>query len=213
MYARAFDAASLDNVPSFAEFLDNMVDTPRWGRIKVDVAFGGVYYAIVDVEQIELDIAAGHARELAEAGIELKLLLAEQIQVKHPTLAGIDEIAYVMFRKVEPDGAILTCTTLRPGRVDRSPCGTGSSANLATLLARGEISVGDRRTSRSIIGGEFLAEAIGETEVGGRRAVLPRITGSGWVYGTERLRISDDDPFARGFALSDSWGPQVNLLG
>jgi proline racemase len=73
--------------------------------------------------------------------------------------------------------------------------------------------VGDRRTSRSIIGGEFLAEAIGETEVGGRRAVLPRITGSGWVYGTERLRISDDDPFARGFALSDSWGPQVNLLG
>jgi proline racemase len=206
-------SVSLDNVPSFAEFLDKMVDTPRWGRIKVDVAFGGVYYAIVDVEQIELDIAPGHARELAEAGIELKSLLAEQIQVEHPTLSGIDEIAYVMFRKREPDGAIRTCTTLRPGRVDRSPCGTGSSANLATLLTRGEISVGDRRTSRSIIGGEFLAEAIGETEVGGRRAVLPRITGSGWVYGTERLRISDDDPFARGFALSDSWGPQVNLLG
>ncbi|CAN7273269.1 proline racemase family protein [Pararhizobium sp. LjRoot238] len=206
-------SVSLDNVPSFAEVLDKIIDTPRWGRIKVDVAFGGVYYAIVDVGQIQLDIVPKYARDLAEAGIELRSLLAEQVEVKHPTLSGIDEIAYVMFRATEPDGAVRTCTTLQPGRVDRSPCGTGSSANLATLLARGEVSVGDRRTSRSIIGGEFLAEAIGETEVGGRRAVLPRITGRGWVYGTEQLRISGDDPFAHGFALSDSWGPQVDMLG
>ena len=101
----------------------------------------------------------------------------------------------------------------KPGRVDRSPCGTGSSANLATLFARGAIAVGDRRTSRSIIGGEFLAEAIGETEVGGRLAVLPRITGPAYVYGREQLRMSDDDPFVAGFALSDTWGPQVGLLG
>ncbi|MCY1247886.1 4-hydroxyproline 2-epimerase [compost metagenome] len=106
-----------------------------------------------------------------------------------------------------------TCTTLKPGRVDRSPCGTGSSANLATLYARGQVEVGDRRTSRSIIGGEFIAEAIGVTEVGGRPAVLPRITGRGWIYGCEQLRLSEDDPFARGFALSDSWGPEVDTLG
>jgi proline racemase len=118
-----------------------------------------------------------------------------------------------MFRGQEPDGAVRTCTTLKPGRVDRSPCGTGSSANLATLFARGEIGIGDRRTSRSIIGGEFTAEAIGVTEVGGRPAVLPRITGRGWIYGREQLRLSDDDPFKSGFALSDSWGPQVDVLG
>jgi proline racemase len=206
-------SVSLDNVPSFAEALDKVVETPRWGRLMVDVAFGGVYYAIVNVDQIGLEIAPGNARQLAEAGIELKSLLAEQVTVKHPELPGVDEIAYVMFRGREPDGAVRTCTTLKPGRVDRSPCGTGSSANLATLLARGEIAVGDRRMSRSIIGGEFVAEAIGETEVGGRRAVLPRITGQGWIYGRETLRFSDDDPFKRGFALSDSWGPQVDLLG
>ncbi|ARM16401.1 MULTISPECIES: proline racemase family protein [Rhizobium] len=206
-------SVSLNNVPSFAEALDREVETPKWGRIKVDVAFGGVYYALVDVDQLGLDIAPANARLLAEAGIELKSLLAGQVSVAHPVLSGVNEIAYVMFRGREADGAVRTCTTLQPGRVDRSPCGTGSSANLATLYARGEVAVGDSRTSRSIIGGEFLAEAIGETEVGGRRSVLPRITGRAYVYGREQLRMSDDDPFVAGFALSDTWGPQVGLLG
>lgn len=205
-------SVSLDNVPSFAELLDHEIDTPAWGRIKVDIAFGGVYYALVDVGQIGLTIAPENARALAEAGIELKQLLANRVKVQHPTLPGVDEIAYVMFRDREPDGAVRTCTTLQPGRVDRSPCGTGSSANLATLFARGEVSVGDARISRSIIGGEFRAEAIGETEIGGRRAVLPRITGRGYVYGRSQLRLDGDDPFATGFALSDTWGPQVGLL-
>lgn len=205
-------SVSLDNVPSFAEALDRGIDTPKWGRITVDIAFGGVYYALVDVDQLGLDISPGNARTLAEAGIELKSLLSGQVSVRHPVLQGVNEIAYVMFRAVESDGAVRTCTTLQPGRVDRSPCGTGSSANLATLFARGEIHVGDRRTSRSIIGGEFLVEAIGETEIGGRRAVLPRITGRGYVYGREQLQMSDDDPFPGGFALSDTWGPQVHLL-
>ncbi|WP_026187032.1 proline racemase family protein [Ensifer sp. BR816] len=206
-------SVSLDNVPSFAEALDREIETPRWARIKVDIAFGGVYYAIVDVDQVGSEIAPANARYLAEAGIELKSLISEQVAVRHPTLTGVDEIAYVMFRGCEPDGAVRTCTTLKPGRVDRSPCGTGSSANLATLYARGEVAVGDRRTSRSIIGGEFVAEAIGVTEVGGRPAVLPRISGRGWIYGREQLRVFDEDPFRSGFALSDSWGSQVDQLG
>jgi proline racemase len=205
-------SVSLDNVPAFAELLDHEIETPRWGKIKIDIAFGGVYYALVDVGQIGLTIEPNNARSLAEAGVELNGLLAEKVKVKHPTLPGIDEIAYVMFRDIEPDGAVRTCTTLQPGRIDRSPCGTGSSANLAVLHARGVVKVGDGRTSRSIIGGEFHAEAIGETEVGGRKAVLPRITGSGYVFGRSELRVSEDAPFISGFALSDTWGPQVNLL-
>jgi proline racemase len=205
-------SVSLDNVPSFAEHLDREIDTPEWGRIKVDIAFGGVYYALVDVGQIGLSIKPSDARALADAGMKLKRLLAKQVTVKHPTLSGVNEIAYVMFRDHEPDAAVRTCTTIQPGRVDRSPCGTGSSANLATLFARGLVKVGDARTSRSIIGGEFTAEAIGETEIGGRKAVLPRITGRAYLYGRSELRLSGDDPFRAGFALSDTWGPQVDLL-
>ena len=205
-------SVSLDNVPAFVETLDRPVSTPKWGTIRADIAFGGVYYAIVDVDQIGLCIAPEHARELAEAGIEIKALLADRVSVRHPEIPSVDEIAYVMFRGREPDGAVRTCTTLKPGRVDRSPCGTGSSANLAVLHARGEIRIGDATRSRSIIGGEFTAEAIGEAVVGNRKAVLPRITGRAWIYGKEELRVDPADPFSKGFVLSDTWGPQVGDL-
>ena len=205
-------SVSLDNVPCFVEGLAQTINTPRWRKIKADIAFGGVYYAIVDVDQFQLEITPDHARDLAEAGIELKASLAGQISVQHPELPALNEIAYVMFRSQEPDGDVRTCTTLKPGRVDRSPCGTGSSANLAALHARGEVKVGDVRRSRSIIGGEFLTEVVGETTVGGRIAILPRITGQGWIAGREELRLDVDDPFPAGFALSDTWGPQVNQL-
>lgn len=204
-------AVSLDNVPAFVLALDAEVTT-SFGLIRADIAFGGVFYALVDVDKIGLAIIPENARALAEAGIAIKAELAGQIAVSHPDIPGLDDVAYVMFRSREADGSIRTCTTLKPGRVDRSPCGTGSSANLAVMFARGEVAVGDARVSRSIIGGTFTAEAIGEAVVGNMRAVLPRITGQGWVYGREQLRISADDPFARGFALSDTWGSQVDAL-
>jgi proline racemase len=85
-------SVSVDNVPSFAEMLDREIDTPKWGRIRADVAFGGVYYALVDVDQIGLAIEPKNARTLAEAGIELKTLLAQQVTVQHPVLSGVDEM-------------------------------------------------------------------------------------------------------------------------
>ncbi len=206
-------SVSLDNVPAFALEIQRELRTPQWGTIRADIAFGGVFYALVDVNQIGLTIVPEHARALAEAGIAIKSLLKDQVAVAHPEIEGLDEIAYVMFRDIDPDGAVRTCTTLKPGRVDRSPCGTGSSANLAVLHAKGDVKPGDSRISRSIIGGTFKAEAIGETHVGNRKAVLPRITGKAWIYGREQLRIDADDPFPKGFALSDSWGPQVGELG
>jgi proline racemase len=202
-------SVSLDNVPCFVEALDRRIETPAWGTIRADIAFGGIHYAIVDVDQVGLAIDPKNARALADAGIELKEIIGRQAEVSHPELPGMTEIAYVMFRSIEPDNAIRTCTILTAGRVDRSPCGTGSSANLACLYARGEAKVGDSRRSRSIIGGEFLVEAISETTIGGRPAVVPRITGQAWIYGREELRVDMADPFPKGFALSDAWGPHL----
>ncbi len=205
-------SVSLDNVPAFVHALDVPVETPDWGTITADIAYGGVFYAHVDADKVGLRIVPEQARALAEAGTELKSLLKEQVSVAHPEIPSLDEIAYVMFREYQPDGSVITCTTLKPGRVDRSPCGTGSSANLAILHARGRLKTGDRRISRSIIGGEFTAEMLGETTVGCRPAVLPRITGQAYVFGRQELRLDPADPFATGFAMSDTWGPQVGEL-
>ena len=204
------ELVSLDNVPAFVEQLDAKINTPRWGTIRADLAFGGVYYALVDADQVGVELLPSNARDLAEAGIELKSLIAEQVSVQHPEHPSLDTIAYVMFRERESRNVVRTCTTLMPGRVDRSPCGTGSSANLAVLHARGELGVGEVQYSRSIIGGEFRAEILGVTSVGGRPAILPRITGSAWIYGVERLRVDEADPFTHGFALSDAWGSRVD---
>ncbi|WP_341313534.1 proline racemase family protein [Paraburkholderia sp. IMGN_8] len=197
---------SLDMVPAFVEQLDMNVQTPDFGNIRADVAFGGVYYALVDVDQIGLEIAPENARQLAEIGVKLKGLINAQVQVQHPLFPQINEVAYVMFRNRINDDLYQTCTTLPPGRVDRSPCGTGSSANLATLAARGLVNVGSRLKSRSTIGGEFNVELLGKTEVGGRPAVLPRVQGRAWVYGIQQLGVDPDDPLAAGFMLSDTWG-------
>jgi proline racemase len=197
---------SLDMVPAFVEQLDVGIETARFGTIKADIAFGGVYYALIDVDQVGLTIAPEHARELAELGVALKGVINGQIRVQHPLYPAVDEVAYLMFRNRVGDTLYQTCTTLPPGRVDRSPCGTGSSANLAALAARGLVDAGSRLKSRSIIGGEFDIELLGKTEVSGRPAVLPRVTGRAWVYGLQQIGVDPDDPLAAGFMLSDTWG-------
>ncbi len=199
-------SVSLDMVPSFVEHLDVVIQTDEFGPVKADIAFGGVYYALIDVEQVGLSIEAGKARELANAGVRLRGIINEQVSVKHPLIDSLNEVAYVMFRNRINQLTWQTCTTLPPGRVDRSPCGTGSSANLATLSARGQVAPGDQLISRSTIGGEFEVEILGLTEVGDRAAVLPRITGRAWVYGMHQIGVDPDDPLSDGFMLSDTWG-------
>jgi proline racemase len=206
------ERVSLDMPPSFAQDLDVAVDTAEFGRVRGDVAFGGCFYVLVDVEQVGLSIAPENAAALVKAGMVLHAAFERTIEVAHPLMPGLDEIAYVMFRGRDGDGAVRTCTVLRPGRVDRSPCGTGSSANLAALYARGQVKPGDRLVSRSIIGGEFRVEAVGETAIADRKAVLPRVSGRGWIHGISQLGLDPTDPFPSGFALSDAWGPYVGEL-
>lgn len=197
---------TLDMVPAFVEALDRVVSVPGLGEIKLDIAFGGVFYALVDVDQVGLEITPKNARQFAELGAAIKKVVNREIDVQHPELETIQGVAYVMFRNRVDPGLYQTCTTLPPGRVDRSPCGTGSSANLATLLARGLVAKGDKLVSQSIIGGEFQLEVRDVTTIAGRQAVLPSLTGRAWVYGFHQLGVDPNDPLADGFTLSDTWG-------
>ncbi|WP_167645680.1 proline racemase family protein [Mameliella alba] len=182
------------------------IDTPEHGAIDYDLCFGGVFYALVDVAQVGLTIAPENARALATVGVALRNRIAEQEPAPHPTIPALSGLAYVMFRDTDPDGALRTCTTLRPGRADRSPCGTGSNANMAVQNAHGRVSPGDVIVSRSIIGGEFRTEFLGSTEVGPYAATRNRISGQCWIYGMTQIGLDPTDPFPQGFTLSDTWG-------
>jgi proline racemase len=197
---------TLDMPPAFAARLGAVIETAEWGPLRYDLCFGGVFYALVDADQFGLAIAPENARALAMAGVRLRGLIAAAEPAPHPTTAALNGLSYVMFRSDEPDGALRTCTTLRPGRVDRSPCGTGSSSNMAVRHARGLAKPGDVVVSRSIIGGEFRTEFVGETAVGPCRAARNRVSGQAWIYGMSQIGLDPTDPFPSGFTLSDTWG-------
>jgi proline racemase len=197
---------SLDMPPAFVAKKGAVIDTPQWGRITYDLCFGGVFYALVGVDQIGLSIVPEHARDLAMNGVALRNLIAGVEAAPHPTTPALNGLAYVMFRAQDSDGAIRTCTTLRPGRADRSPCGTGSNANMAVQFAEGRVKPGDVLISRSIIGGEFSTEFLGETMVGPFVATRSRVSGQCWIYAMTQIGFDPSDPFPQGFTLSDTWG-------
>ncbi|WFS01149.1 4-hydroxyproline epimerase [Rhizobium tumorigenes] len=203
----------LTMVPSFVHELDVVLDTPEWGAISLDICYGGIFYALVDVAQVGLTIEASRAADLVKAGMVLRERINRTMSVVHPAIPAISGVAYVMFRDIDADGAIRTCTTMWPGRVDRSPCGTGNSANLATLYARGKAKVGDVFKSRSIIGSEFEVGLSALTEVAGKPAIIPTITGRGFTFGLSQVSLDPFDPLAQGFALTDVWGPSAGEIG
>jgi proline racemase len=196
---------TLDMPPSFLA-KQGVIETAEWGAVEYDLCFGGVFYALIDVEQVGLTIVPAKARELAVTGVELRNRIAAVEPAVHPVEPALNGLAYVMFRSDEADGAVRTCTTLRPGRVDRSPCGTGSNSNMAARHARGLVKVGDRVVSRSTIGGEFVTEFVEETTVGPYKATRNRVSGRGWIYGISQIGLDPSDPFPLGFTLSDTWG-------
>lgn len=199
-------SVTLDMPPAFVARQDAVIVTPEWGPVRYDLCFGGVFYALVDVDQIGLTIIPENARQLATTGVDLRDRIAAVEPALHPTTPALSGLSYVMFRATEPDGALRTCTTMRPGRTDRSPCGTGSNSAMAARHAHGRARPGDIVTSRSIIGGEFVTEFVGETAVGPYAATRNRVSGQAWIYGISQIGLDPTDPFPMGFTLSDTWG-------
>lgn len=197
---------SLDMPPSFVANADSRIATDQWGAIEYDLCFGGVFYALVDVDQVGLTITPANARALAEIGTRLRDQIAAQCDVVHPEIPELNGLAYVMFRARDDDGAFRTCTTLKPARADRSPCGTGTNSTMAVLCAKGAVKVGDEIVTRSIIDSAFHAKLISTTQIGPYDACRVRVTGQCWIYGISQIGLDPSDPFPTGFILSDTWG-------
>ena len=207
------ESVTLRMPPGFVEALDVEVDVPGLGRIVADIAFGGVYYGLVDPAQVGLEIVPESARALVDVGSRIHRALLGSVQVRHPELPDIDRLSYVMFVDRTESGDLLGATILPPGRIDRSPCGTGNAARAAVRRARGDAALGEVATAYSTIGSRFQVAVIDDTSVGDRPAVLAEITGRGWIHGIHRIGLDPSDPFPDGYMVSDCWGDAFDLLG
>lgn len=210
-------AISFHNVPSFVYRSEVMLPVPEVGTLTVDVVFGGLFFVFVDVGQLEIELVPSNAGRLADLGMRILAAANQEIPVCHPNLPHIDTIMDLRFyvepvqRSATPGGAGLgvadsrNVVILGDGMVDRSPCGTGTSAEAALRHAKGRLRVGGSFVTESIIGTGFTGEVVGETTVrgGGQSfpAVIPRITGCAYVTGFHRLVLDPGDPYPQGFRL------------
>ena len=207
------------NVPAFAMHLDVPIDVPTVGRVPVDIAWGGMFYAIADADALGVDLDARNGAEIARVGELIRAATAEQHPVAHPlddsitgptisqlhgapTTAGADRRNAVTVSTGPVDW---NDSSTWGGALDRCPCGTGTSAAMAVLHARGELAVGDRFVHEGPLGTTFDCRVLEETEVGGIRAIVPEIAGQGWITARTEYRLDPTDPFPTGYRVGDLW--------
>ena len=201
------ESIELTNVPSFVEHLDARLEVPGLGTISIDVAYGGMWYAIADAAALGFELSPNEARELSRVGELIRDAAREQVECTHPENPEISGVSIVEL--AEPwhgVGAVSrNAVVVAPGRLDRSATGTGLSARMAVLHARGLLGVGDSMTHASPIGSTFDGRIVAETSVGGRSAIVPAIRGSAFVTGVTQVVVDPEDPFPEGYLLSDTW--------
>ncbi|HEY1944321.1 MAG TPA: proline racemase family protein [Roseiarcus sp.] len=203
---------SVENVPSFVDRLDAPLDVAGQATLTVDIAYGGDSFVIVDAAALGFAIRPDEARDLAELGMKITAAANQQLGFAHPENAGWDHISFCQFAgPLAREGNALTgpnAVVVRPGKIDRSPTGTGCSARMAALRARGLMKTGDVYRARSIIGSEFVCRIARETTLAGRDAIVPVISGRAWITGVHQHLCDPADPWPSGYRLADTW-PQL----
>jgi proline racemase len=193
-------AVTFQNVPAFSVALDEAVDVPGVGRVRYDLAFGGNFYAIVDLDDVGLPFDRGYQQQITEAGLAIMAAINRGPRPVHPEAPQINGCHHVQF--VAPGSNARHsrhAMAIYPGWFDRSPCGTGTSARMAQLHARGELPLHQDFVNESFIGTRFVGRLVDETNVGGRPAVAPTISGRAWITGTAQYQLDPTDPFPAGF--------------
>jgi len=195
---------SLVDVPSFAWEVNRKMNFPGYGEITVDIGFGGNFFVIADAAQLGFEnVDPEHTTELIRAGIALREAANEQIPVQHPTKKHINTIDICMLT-APPSGDhadARNIVILGEAQADRSPCGTGTCARMAVMHRKGQLAVGQEFRHESSICSVFRGEIVGETEIGGIPAVVPKITCRPFLTGFHQFVIDPDDPFGEGFSL------------
>ena len=192
------------NAPEFVMAEDAVVKTEEYGEVQMDIAYGGNIYAILPASSVGLSVEPKQASKLIAAGNRLKTYINEQIHVVHPEIPFENHVTHVEFYEPsgQEDGAVKNAVIIPPGAIDRSPCGTGTSAKLSVLAKKGKIQLGESFIHQSIIGSQFKCTYLGNAEVSGIPAVIPEVTGKAWVTGIHTFVLDPDDIFPMGYQLA-----------
>ena len=201
------------NAAAFVAVLDGHVEVEGLGTISIDIAYGGMFFGIVDAARLGFRIQPDEARDLAILGEKIRKAARQQFDVAHPDFPNVRGVSIVQFAMPFEGSGKETRNTciVAPGRSDRSPTGTGTSARMAVLQARGLMSVGDTLIHTSIIGSRFIGKILEVSEHGGRTAIIPEITGRAWITGQHVYAVDPEDPWQSGYMLSDTWGVTPTL--
>jgi proline racemase len=203
------ERVTIRNVPSFADQLGVALEVPGLGTLTVDTAYGGDSFVIADSTALGFALTPDEARDIAETGIRITAAANQQLGFTHPSIPDWDHISFCQIAApVEIRDGIVTgrnAVAIRPAKIDRSPCGTGCSARLAVLHARGRLKVGDRFTGVSLIGSEFHCTIAAETTVADRLGVVTTLSGRAWITGTHQHMLDPADPWPGGYRLTDTW--------
>jgi proline racemase len=195
-------SVTLRNVPSFLHAADRAVDVPGLGTVRYDMAFGGNFYALLPAASVGLSVDPARAQELIDGGRAIIAAIDAADRPVHPEDPRIAGCKHVVLHAPGRDGAdARAATSIHPGWLDRSPCGTGTSARVAQLHARGELALGAPFVNESLIGTRFTGRAVEATTVAGRPAVIPEITGRAWITAMGQYLLDAEDPFPAGFEL------------
>lgn len=209
-------SVAFDNVPAFVYALDHKVQVPGIGEVSVDIAWGGMHYAIVDAASVGLKIDNEHGPELIRVGEEIKKAVRESFTPVHPENSDIKGVTILEFTNPitdGPDGSKMGVNTVvvSPGRFDRCPCGTGTSARMAVLHARGQLEEGQTFVHQSIIGTKFVCKMKKTGKIGPYDAIVPTIKGRAWLTGFRQAMLDPEDPFPNGYRVGDHW-PMINTI-
>ncbi len=195
------ESVTIRNVPSFLYKADVELDVPEVGRVKLDIAYGGNFYAIVEAERVGLEVKTENLNKLISLGARIWQAVNQQVEIHHPQEPQIDCVNYVEFSApaTHPEATMKNAVVVPPAGMDRSPCGTGTCAKMATLYSKGKLSLKKEFVHESIIGTLFYGELLEETNVGEYPAVVPTIRGSAYITGIHQFVVDPRDPFPRGF--------------
>lgn len=196
-------SATIRNVPSYSVLLDAKVSVPGLGHVAFDLAYGGHFYALVEAASLGLKLEPAQAARIVELGERVRLAIEAEVPLVHPEGEQARGLLYIQFSAPprHPRAHLRNAVVVAPAGLDRSPCGTGTSARLANLWARGAVAPGQEFVHESIIGTRFEARIVETTRVGGHEAVVPEITGRAYLTGINQLLLRPDDPFPAGFRL------------